>query len=1139
MSVSASARGAGHVSILASAGSGKTYRLSSRYLALLAAGARPGSILATTFTRAAAGEIRDRILARLARACVDERERDALAASMQVELDDGPHPDLSPARLRGLLGSLTRDLHALQVRTIDSFFAGIVRCFALSLDLPPAPDIVEGERERLLTRDAIRLMLADGDSQRLIDLLREFIEGRADRGVMDEIERAVTGLHGLFVEAPGQAWDTIPHTSTLDDEALRRAVASLEAAGEHAAHPDKRHRAALEKNLSQLAACAPGLADDWATFLNSGLAKPVALREAVYYRKPIDRLLVDAYAPLIRHARAVVRNAIRSRTLATRDLLERYDAAALDARRAARAITFSDLTAAIAGRADSLELNDIYFRLDARVQHLLLDEMQDTSVEQWRALMPIAREVLATYDGSRTFFCVGDVKQSIYGWRDAAPDLLERLPDLFPSIRSDSLDRSWRSSPVVIDAVNRVFTAVASNPVMAEFAEAAAAWDATFHEHAAVEKNRRLPGRVELRVCRAVEDGERAEPARLRQAAELARDLHRRQPELSIGVLTRSNKAVGRILNELTSMGVRATGRGGGPLTDAAPVNAVLDALRLAEHPDHTIASFHVGSSPLWTVLHGESSAASRLPSAGGEQEIRDRRSGADGQTPTPTGDDRPPAADSPLSTQHAPRGARSAALPSPARAAALSRHIRRLVLEHGLARTIARWVRLLAPSCDARELRRLHELVELAAAFDARPTPRLDDFIRLVETTAVADPMSARVEVMTIHKAKGLEFDLVILPDLDGRLIRTDNALVAVERSGPGGPVTRITRWVSEDQWGHFDDLRTLHESTKQRLARESLAVLYVAMTRAIGGLFMLIDGPVKRAPKCSHAALLLAALAPDRGRKPGELVHESGDPGFLDHLARARATREPMAASPDALDEASTAIPLAPPRRAAVASAASPSAETETLVPPSTSAEPFRLPDQDALDLGTAMHAMFEQVEWIEDGVPEDAVLRRIVARVLPRRGEAWIDRSIASFRAALEKPPVRGVLERVVSHQPSAVGPEPGTRNPEVAAHPAARRVWRERRFVREHEGVIQQGTIDRLEATQDEAGRYVAARVIDFKTDAVDAAEATAHAARYRRQMLDYRAAAASLLGIDESAVELVLVYVHPGVVTPVT
>ncbi|MDY7110053.1 MAG: UvrD-helicase domain-containing protein [Planctomycetota bacterium] len=118
-----------HLSILASAGAGKTYQLTSRYLALLASGAGPGTILASTFTRLAAGEIRDRVLLRLAQAADDDDQRRALAADIKTAR-------LGQDDVRALLRALTRNLHRLQMRTLDSFFASVVRSFAIELGLP-------------------------------------------------------------------------------------------------------------------------------------------------------------------------------------------------------------------------------------------------------------------------------------------------------------------------------------------------------------------------------------------------------------------------------------------------------------------------------------------------------------------------------------------------------------------------------------------------------------------------------------------------------------------------------------------------------------------------------------------------------------------------------------------------------------------------------------------------------------------------------------------------------------------------------------------------------------------------------------------------------------------------------------------
>src|SRR3954453_11329568 len=101
-----------HVVIRASAGTGKTYQLAVRFISLLAAGAQPDEILATTFTRKAAGEILDRVLFWLANAAADDTERAKLATAIG-------DPSLSMERCRELLSATVRRLHVLRVGTLD------------------------------------------------------------------------------------------------------------------------------------------------------------------------------------------------------------------------------------------------------------------------------------------------------------------------------------------------------------------------------------------------------------------------------------------------------------------------------------------------------------------------------------------------------------------------------------------------------------------------------------------------------------------------------------------------------------------------------------------------------------------------------------------------------------------------------------------------------------------------------------------------------------------------------------------------------------------------------------------------------------------------------------------------------------
>src|SRR5262245_30009004 len=126
-----------HQIFLASAGTGKTFRLSNRYIQLIARGAKPGTILATTFTRKAAGEILGRILNRLAAAATEDKP----LAELREQVD----PKLTHEQCRDLTVSLARQMNRLNIGTIDSFFARVLRGFGLELGVPPGWQIIDDE----------------------------------------------------------------------------------------------------------------------------------------------------------------------------------------------------------------------------------------------------------------------------------------------------------------------------------------------------------------------------------------------------------------------------------------------------------------------------------------------------------------------------------------------------------------------------------------------------------------------------------------------------------------------------------------------------------------------------------------------------------------------------------------------------------------------------------------------------------------------------------------------------------------------------------------------------------------------------------------------------------------------------------
>ena len=1042
-----------HTAIRASAGSGKTFQLTNRYLQLIAAGAEPSSILASTFTRLAAGQIRDRILLRLAKAADDPKERRELGQHLGVAA-------LARQPIIDVLASLAGNIHQMQIRTLDSFFAGVVRMFAIELGLPLGAEVVDEAQEKQMRAEAIRLMLDERQPQDLVDLLRLLTQGSAQRGVMNTINQVVDDLYSLYREADDHAWESVPQVAgRLPPAKLAQAIATVEQA---ACGDDKRFSKAFVED------CTRARNRDWEAFLGGGLAKAIASGADSYYKKTIDPSLSAAYRPVVGHAIAELIGRVRDQTIATRDLLRLFDAHYEKVKHRRGAVTFADLTAAMIKAEQLGKLEEIGFRLDAHLHHLLLDEFQDTSIPQWRALEPIAREMIGYLPSERTFFCVGDVKQSIYGWRHAAPEVLDELPHLLSgpdgssAITQMELARSYRSAQPIIDVVNSVFESIQANEALSEFPDAVAAWRSGFAHHETAKTE--LAGYAELRTARRAGEDEEKNAIRFELAAKLAGELHQRNPDLKIAILTRTNDAVAHLLYELgpSRLNVPASGRGGGPLTDAAPVNALLDLLHLADHPDDTAAAFNVATSPAGKMIG-----------------LSDYRSRSDRER--------------------------------------IAHEVRATLLHEGYGRTIADWAARLAPACDQRELRRLLQLVELAGTHDDQSTLRPGDFVRLVEQSRIEDVQPAPVQVMTIHQSKGLEFDAVVLPELESQLTGPNTPPVVFERDGETGPITRICRYMNKDVLALAPHLQPLFDRHTRRAVRESLSLLYVAMTRAIHALYMIIDPPAENErsiPKKLSGVLRSALGLGDN--QPESVLWEHGDRNWL------AKTPSPATKSIPKPPPVGT-IKLAPSQDSMIRGQAFRAASAASLKPTADSFQ-LRLPDSESRDCGIVMHALLTRIQWLEDFQPDVAELTSVAIAYAPRRDAKWARRQVDRF------------LKKIITQPAVAQALSLNGENRSL------RRVYREHQFARLIGGKIQIGSIDRLVVEYDPLPSHTpqlhsrprSACVIDFKSDLVqEQTDARDCAQRYRGQLESYRAAVVETCGLSETSIIMQVVFAEAG------
>ena len=285
-----------HVIISASAGTGKTFQLSNRYLQLLCEEVAPDQILATTFTRKAAGEILDRVVLRLADAALDPRKRSLLSEQIGVT-------PLTTARCHELLGRVLRQLHRLRISTLDAFFAQLASSFSLELGLSPGWRIIEDLHERYLRSEAIeRALRADNvrDIQRLVHLLTK---GEAQRSVSELVRSTVDNLYSLYMETDAAAWEQIPQPHLLSQERLAELCQELRDTDLPA---DKRFAKAREDNLTALAE------ENWESFLTKGLSGKILKDELTFHSKSIPDDVVAIYRKLFEHVQGVYLQQIRA-----------------------------------------------------------------------------------------------------------------------------------------------------------------------------------------------------------------------------------------------------------------------------------------------------------------------------------------------------------------------------------------------------------------------------------------------------------------------------------------------------------------------------------------------------------------------------------------------------------------------------------------------------------------------------------------------------------------------------------------------------------------------------------------------------------------------------------------------------------
>ncbi len=416
----------------ASAGSGKTFALSVRYISLLFMGESPSSILAATFTNKAAAEMRERVVDSLR--TLGDNKAFLEAVLMETGFIKEVLFEKQPAVLTRFLSSTS------YIVTLDSFFSSILRSASLELGLEP--DFVTKEQgHEKLELHFLEEVQAEGLLSSLVKLAIDIEDKRF--GKIFDLMQNFYKVDPLLPEQEELSFSLRKQEDQI--EVLR---VSMVKALENA-KSTKRCMGQFEtKSVKEL--------------FGKGLFEKEFLGEHSWFKKSMNDEIESIYKQLKEALKLWVK---AKESVVLHSLFKIYDYyrnANITNAKLSGVLSFDDLTYFTYRLLhESISKEFLYFKIDAKFKHILLDEFQDTSTLQFLLLKPLIDEIFAGHGQSefKSFFYVGDTKQSLYRFRGGVEELFDKVAENY-GVKILPMDTNYRSSKNVVEQVNRWFEPV-------------------------------------------------------------------------------------------------------------------------------------------------------------------------------------------------------------------------------------------------------------------------------------------------------------------------------------------------------------------------------------------------------------------------------------------------------------------------------------------------------------------------------------------------------------------------------------------------------------------------------------------------------------------------------------------------------
>jgi len=851
----------------ASAGTGKTHVLTARVLRLMLTGTRPENIICLTFTKAAAAEMTNRIFAELGRWALMD---DALLATEINRRTEEYADETMLVRARQLFAEVLDLSPGLQIQTFHSFCQSLLGRFPLEAEMAPGFEAVDDAEKNELMASAKDEMLAStrkpgnqdladalGDVAQLVteNTFDEVIDRLAyEAPALARAEKAYGGIDGLEAQlyralglTPGDSISRLK-TGAVQDSAF--SAGDIRRLGEALLNGTAKEAKAGAKLVAFTSANEvdrAALYDDYSlVFLTakSEARKTVANKATLESDGSLADIIQKEQTRLVHLAD----KALRIKAAAATASLLRLGLTQLTGYRRLKSarglVDFDDMIQRTVTLFHQVDVAPwILFKLDAAVEHILVDEAQDTNRDQWRVVEALSAEFFAGEGASekdRTLFAVGDAKQSIFSFQRADPKefilardrVFQRALDADKPTEEVPLNLSFRSGQAVLALVDAVFddearTVIGLSPssetVTHEFVRKGHAglveyWplEAPKDKSGDDTPNWALP-----LVQESVDDAQQRTAwrtarhiSKMIRSAELLVSQNRPVRAGDILVLVRRRTAyVDHLVRALKSLGVPVAGRDRMVLTDELAVMDLLVLAHFALQPTDDLSLATVlkgpfvglGDDALFKLAHGRTGslwqALLRQKSAAEFEGIAEMLKRlldiVDVKTPFE-----------------------------------FFNHI--LTELHGRRKLVSRLGDEIHDPVD--------ELLEEALRFELTTSAAMQAFVHSVEQsgTQIKRDMEAagdNVRIMTVHSAKGLQAPIVFLSDLVGlpNSVR-DSQILPLESGIDGAPPMPF--WTSPGKG--LARIDAMKDAVKVRQLAEYRRLLYVALTRAEDRLYI-----------------------------------------------------------------------------------------------------------------------------------------------------------------------------------------------------------------------------------------------------------------------------------------------------------